>query len=447
MDQYQFRSLIGMIMILAIAYAMCTNKKAINYRTVGVGLGLQIGLGVLFIYLPFTKELFKYLADLVTSFLALSEQGSSIVFGDFGVASKSGFIFAFQVLPLIIFFSAFISVLYYLGIIQLIISGMAWVVKYMMGTSGSETLSCTANIFVGQTEAPLLIKPFLEDMTVSEMNAVMIGGFATIAGSVMGAYILLGIPASGLIAASVMAAPGALAFAKLIVPETEISKTRGGAEMPKIDAGENVIDAAALGTSDGLKLALNVGAMIIAFVSIIAVINWMMGGLDAIVDGTLLGATVRDNGTYPGICPSNINVVLGYLFTPFAYMMGIPWEEARTAGSWLGIKIVINEFVAYLMMKDQVGVMSERTILMMSYALCGFANLSSIGIQVGGIGALAPNRRKDLSKLAFRAMIGGFLVSCFSACVAGALTPHVDIEESNKNKAVEVAPAPVIETP
>lgn len=415
------RSFIGMLLILGICYALSTNRRAINYRTVAGGLALQVFLGFLFIRLPGTAKLFNEFSLKVQDFLSLSQEGAKFVFGDFGDPSASGFIFATQVLPTIIFFSAFISILYYLGIIQFVISSIAFVVKFLMGTSGSETLSCSANIFVGQTEAPLLIKPFLNKMTISELNAVMIGGFATIAGSVLGAYIGMGIPAASLIAASVMAAPGALAVSKILVPETEVSETHGGAEMPKIDAGDNLVDAAAQGTTDGLGLALNVAAMLIAFTSIIAVVNWIMGGMDSLIDGTILGATVRPDGTFPGIMPSNIGLVLGWIFTPFVWMLGIPWEDASAAGSLLGIKIVLNEFVAYLMMKDQLTVLDPRTVFIMSFALCGFANLASIGIQVGGIGALAPERRKDISKLAVRAMIGGVLVSCLTACIAGVL--------------------------
>jgi CNT family concentrative nucleoside transporter len=420
------RSFFGLLIFLGICFALSTNRKAINYRTVGVGLAIQVVLGLLLIRIEGTSKVFEQFGDTITSFLNLSRAGASIVFGPLGDPTSTkglGFIIGTQVLPTIIFFSAFISVLYYLGVIQVVISGIAYVMKYLMGTSGSETLSCSANIFVGQTEAPLLIKPFLGKMTASEINAVMIGGFATIAGSVLGAYVSMGIPATSLIAASVMAAPGALVVAKILVPETEVSETSGGAKMPRIDAGENLVDAAALGTSDGLRLALNVGAMLIAFTALMAVVNWIMGGLDYLIDGQLLGGALRETGTYEGYFPATIEVLLGYIFQPVVWMLGISWEDSKMAGSFLGIKIILNEFVAYATMTGSIEELDPRTVFLMSFALCGFANIASIGIQVGGIGALAEGRRKDISRLAVRAMIGGVLVSLITASIAGTLDP------------------------
>lgn len=418
-------SFLGYLLILGVLFVFCTNKKKINIRAVGVGLGIQFGLGMLILWVPQTAQWFEKITVKVADFLGLSSAGSGFLFGSLSDIGANGYIFAVQVLPTIIFFSAFISILYYLGVIQFIITVIAKAMQYLMGTSGSETLSCSANIFVGQTEAPLLIKPFISKMTNSEINAVMIGGFATIAGGVLAAYIGMGISATHLIGASLMAAPASLAVAKLLVPETEVSQTSGDAKMPEIDSGDNILDAASRGTTDGLKLALNVAAMLIAFLSLIAVVDWVFGGIDGLIDGKLLGGVMGENGEYAGYFPGSMNTLLGTLFRPFVFMLGVPWEETKIAGSMLGIKIVANEFVAFSILSEGIkaGTVSIRTETIMSYALCGFANLSSIGIQIGGIGALAPERRTDLSRLAWRALLGGVLVSCLTACIAGMLAP------------------------
>lgn len=435
-------SLVGIIVILGIGFALSNNKKKINWRTVGVGLAIQFGLGVLLLGVPMTRKPFEWFTTKIAFFLGLSAEGAAFIFGPLADVSQSGFIFAVQVLPTIIFFSAFISIMYYFGVIQVVIQGIALVMRRLMGTSGSETLSCSANIFVGQTEAPLLIRPFLDKMTYSELNAVMIGGFATIAGGVLAAYIGMGIPANHLIVASVMAAPGALAMGKLVVPETEHSETAGNAGLPQIDSGDNVLDAAARGTSDGLKLAVNVAAMLIAFISLIAVVDWVLGEIDAVVDGRILGGVVMaTTGEYAGWFPGSLQTIFGTVFAPFAFLLGVPWSEAPLVGNLLGQKICVNEFVAYFSMQDMMAkdLLSDRSIMISTYALCGFANFSSIGIQIGGIGALAPERRSELSRLALRAMVVGALVSCLTACIAGLLV------EGNPPAGVVGTPAAVVE--
>jgi CNT family concentrative nucleoside transporter len=303
---------------------------------------------------------------------------------------------------------------------------IAKVMRLTMGTSGAETLSCSANIFVGMTEAPLVIRPYIEAMTRSELFAVMVGGFATIAGSVLASYIAMGIPAQHLIAASVMSAPAALVIAKLMIPETEHSATRGDAQPPEIKVGENVVDAAVRGTTDGLYLSLNVLAMVIAFISLLAVADWILGGFDYLIDYRLLGGeahTVAGVEEYRGIFPGSLRRIFGAVFAPLAFVMGVPWGEAPQVGHLLGIKICANEFVAYgelsTLLRD--GALSERGRTIATYALCGFANFGSVGIIIGGISAIAPSRRPDLARLGIRAMFGGALASWMTAAIAGML--------------------------
>ncbi len=423
----RYMGLVGIVVIIGLGYAMSTDRKHIKWRTVLTGIGIQFVLAVILLKIPITAVIFKKVAAGVTQFLNMSQEGSSFIFGSLTSFADNGFIFAVQVIPTIIFFAAFISVMYYLGIVQIVISVIAKVMRVLMGTSGSETLSCSANIFVGQTEAPLLIRPFLDDLTKSELNAVMVGGFATVAGGVLAAYIGMGISATHLIVGSVMAAPCALAMAKLVVPETEHSVTAGDTKLPTIDSGDNILDAAAKGTSDGLGLAMNVAAMLIAFISLIACVNWAMGGLDTLIDGKILGRELTKNvgkGTeFVGFFPGSLETLFGYIFSPLAYVIGIPWSEATLVGNLLGQKICINEFVAYATLGglDTSGALSPRSVAISTYALCGFANFSSIGIQVGGISALAPEKRPQLAQLALRAMLTGVLVSCLSASMAGLL--------------------------
>jgi CNT family concentrative nucleoside transporter len=390
------------------------------------------------------QQVVTAVSDQVTKFLSLSDYGSKFVFGNladsryFFPDSESGwpgfgFQIAFKVLPTIVFFGGFMSVLYYLGIMQRVIGGMAGFMRWTIGTSGAETLSCTANIFVGQTEAPLLIKPFIDDLTKSELLTVMVGGFATIAGGVMAGYIAMGIPAGYLIAASVMAAPAALVVGKIVFPELEHSKTAGDVKMPDIKVGDNVIEAASNGILDGFKLALNVAAMLIGFMALIAVVDSVLIFLDRLIDGRLVGGTWAAysfetlwspaRGEYQGVFPGSLQTLFGSLLRPLAWLMGVPWADAATVANLIGVKISLNEFVAYSALSGYIrdGVLSERAVLISTYVLCGFANFSSIGIQIGGISALAPNRRSDLARLGLRAMFAGALASCLTATIAGLL--------------------------
>lgn len=376
-------------------------------------------------------------AEGVTAFLKLTDVGSVFLFGNLAKEEYFfpqpgstwpgfGYQFAFIILPTIIFFSCFMSILYYLGVMQFVVKMMARFMRWTMGTSGAETLSCSANVFVGQTEAPLLIRPFLVEMTNSELHAVMVGGFATIAGGVLAGYIRMGVSADHLIAASVMSAPAALVIAKIVFPETEHSKTAGDVEIPEVGAASNLLDAAARGVTDGLRLALNVGAMLIAFIALIAFVDVVLGFLDAKIDGTLLGGNIIQVGErqeFAGCFPGSLQTLFGAVFGPLAWAMGVSRQEMGTVGNLLGIKISANEFVAYLELSKhiRVGDLSPRAMTIATYALCGFANFASIGIQIGGISALAPERRSDLAKVAFRAMIGGALASWMTATVAGML--------------------------
>jgi len=387
--------------------------------------------------------IFTALSDKVTAFLGLSDYGASFLFGNLvdrqyffpgGAASWPGFgfQFAFKVLPTIVFFGGFMAILYYLGVMQVVIVALARFMRWTVGTSGAETLSCTANVFVGQTEAPLLIKPFLNEMTKSELLTIMVGGFATIAGGVLAAYIAMGIPAGHLIAASVMSAPAALLIGNIIYPELEHSVTAGDVNMPAIDSGDNVIEAAANGITDGLKLAVNVGAMLIGFIALIAVLDVTLNWFDSLIDGSLLhgtwvaygsGGMSPGTGEDSGFFPGSLQTFFGTLLRPLAFLMGVPWADAAKVGNLLGIKISLNELVAYGVLGSYVqeGVISNRAMIISTYALCGFANFSSIGIQLGGIAAVAPRRRADLAKVGLKAMFGGAIASWLTASVAGIL--------------------------
>ena len=389
------------------------------------------------------EAIFDTFSKKVSSFLELSDYGARFLFGNLadrqyffpgGAANWPGFgfQFAFKVLPTIIFFGGFMAVLYYLGIMQRVIEALARFMRWTIGTSGAETLSCTANIFVGQTEAPLLIRPFLNDMTRSELLTVMVGGFATIAGGVLAAYIAMGIPAGHLIAASVMSAPAALVVGKIIYPELEHSVTAGDVDLPEIDSGGNVIEAAANGITDGLKLAVNVGAMLIGFIALIAVLDLCLNWIDSLIDGGLLhGAWVTYGaggmspvvGEYVGVIPGSLQTLFGTLLRPLAWLMGVPWPDAAKVGNLLGIKISLNELVAYSLLGTYMheGAISSRAAIISTYALCGFANFSSIGIQLGGISAVAPRRRAALASLGLKAMLGGAIASWLTATIAGLL--------------------------
>ncbi|MEM8994936.1 MAG: nucleoside transporter C-terminal domain-containing protein [Acidobacteriota bacterium] len=396
---------------------------------------LGFGLGGLWASGVDGRAAFASLSGGVSTFLALSTDGAVFLFGKladpeyFFTAEDAawpgfGFQFAFSVLPTIIFFSAFMAVMYYLGFIQVLVGALARFMHWSLKTSGSETLSCSANVFVGQTEAPFLIKPFLDEMTESELNAVMTGGFATIAGGVLAGYIGMGVNPGHLIAASVMSAPAALVIAKILHPETEESATSGDVDIPEVKTANNVVEAAANGTTDGLGLALNVGAMIIAFISLIACLDLGLGVLDGWIDGGLLGGVAPADGEeVPGFFPGSVATFFGTLFAPLAFIMGVPWADASAVGNLLGIKVAVNEFVAYGFLAESIsgGDLQPRSQIIATYALCGFANFSSIGIQIGGIGSLEPSLRPTLSRLAMRALFGGALASFTTATVAGML--------------------------
>lgn len=386
--------------------------------------------------------IFQQLSDKIASFLSLSDYGARFLFGNLADASHFfpnsetwpgfGFLFAFKVLPTIVFFGGFMAVLYYLGIMQKVIEAMARFMRWTIGTSGAETLSCSANVFVGQTEAPLLIKPFLDEMTISELTTIMVGGFATIAGGVLAGYIAMGVPAGHLIAASVMSAPAALVIGKIIYPERERSQTAGAVKMPELDSAGNVIEAATNGITDGLKLAVNVGAMLLGFIALIAVLDVLLNWLDLQIDGRLLGGAYVEYGAgglspvvgeYVGYFPGSLQTLFGTLLKPLAFLMGVPWVDAAKAGNLLGIKLSLNEFVAFGTLGNyiQQEAISQRTIIISTYALCGFANFSSIGIQIGGISSLAPRRKSELARVGLRAMCGGAIASWLTATIAGIL--------------------------
>ncbi|MCT2534481.1 NupC/NupG family nucleoside CNT transporter [Aquibacillus koreensis] len=395
--------ILGIIVVLSIAFLFSTKKKAINLRTILGGLAIQIFFAFIVLEWEAGRNALKKLTLLVQNVIDYANEGIGFLFGSLADSDEFGTIFAFHILPVIIFFSALISVLYYLGIMQWIIKIIGGGLSKLLGTSKSESLSAAANIFVGQTEAPLVVRPFLSKMTNSELFAVMTGGLASVAGSVLIGYSLLGVPLEYLLAASFMAAPAGLVMAKIMIPETEKSETSDELKLEKDKDTTNVIDAAAKGASDGLKLALNVGAMLLAFIALIALINGILGGI-----GGLFGAE-----------DLTLQSILGYIFSPLAFAIGVPWSEAVTAGSFIGQKLVLNEFVAYAAFAPEIAALSEKTVLVVSFALCGFANLSSMAILLGGLGGLAPNRRADIAKLGLRAVAAGMLASLLSAAVAG----------------------------
>jgi len=404
----RFTGLIGILALLGIAYLLSNNRKAIKPRTVLWGLGLQLLFAIIILKIPFVKNQFSSIDGIFKKLISFSDAGSDFLFTSFvpDIGYHAAMVnFAFRALPVIIFFSSLIAVTYHFGIIQHIVKWVSKVMELSMKTSGAETLSISANIFVGQTEAPILIRPFINNMTKSELMAVMTGGFATAAGSVLALYVLWlkSIPgiAGHLLAASIMSAPAALVMAKIIYPETEQTDTSGRIQVTSHKQAENVMDALGQGATDGLKLAANVGAMLLAFVSMITMVNYLLVYFFSI----------------------NMQEIMGVVFQPLAWSMGVPWNEAKILGTLMGEKIVLTELIAYsnlseLILNDKI---SERTAIIASYALCGFSNFGSIGIQLGGIGGMAPNRRKDLSTIAFKAMIGGALASWLTATIAGFL--------------------------
>jgi CNT family concentrative nucleoside transporter len=408
-------SLLGLLVFTGVAYLCSVNRKAVRWPPVLWGVALQLFFALFILRTPIGLQIFQTLGNVVTGFLDFSDAGAEFVFGE----RFKDFFFAFKVLPTIIFFSAFISLMYHYGVLQRIVRWLAWGMMRTMGTSGSESLSCAANIFVGQTEAPLLIKPYVSSATQSELHAIMTSGFATIAGGVMAAYISFGVPAEHLIAASVMSAPAALAISKLLYPETEESPTRGDVKLKVERTSVNAIDAVSNGAIDGLKLVLNVTAMLIAFLALLAMFNALLGWIGGLVELPQL----------------SLEWIMAYLLAPIAWLMGVPWTDCGQVGILLGKKTILNEFIAYLDLKTlidnakQVGtstgqdlpVISQRAIIITTYALCGFSNIGSIGIQIGGIGGIAPDRQQDLARLGVRAMIGGTLACFMTAAIAGML--------------------------
>ncbi|MCY3968819.1 MAG: NupC/NupG family nucleoside CNT transporter [Acidobacteria bacterium] len=395
--------LIGLLVIPGIAWLLSTNRFGVRWRTVVTGIAIQFVLALLILKTAPGQAFFAGATEVVTGFLGFADEGSRFVFGQgFDLVP-----FAFRVLPTIIFFSSVVAVLYHLGVIQRVVKVFAVVMTKVMGTSGPESLSASANIFVGQTEAPLLIRSYVGNMTRSELMAVMTGGFATVAGGVLAAYVGMGISAGHLIAASVMSAPAALVMAKLMIPETETDKVSAKADFKVKTPWANMIDAAAQGAGDGLKLALNVGAMLLAFIALVALVN----GLLAPVGGWI---------GLPGL---NLEMILGFLFRPLAWVMGVPWAEADAVGTLLGLKTAANEFVAYSRFEDisAENQLSEKSRVIATYALCGFSNFSSIAIQIGGIGGIAPERKSELASLGLRAMIAGTLACLQTATIAGLL--------------------------
>jgi CNT family concentrative nucleoside transporter len=392
----------GVIVVLGIAFLLSNKRKAINYRTIFGGLAIQLIFAFIVLKWEAGRAGLNWFTMRVQDIINYANEGIAFLFGPAANAEEFGFVFAFQVLTVIIFFSSLISVLYYLGIMQWFIKIIGGGLSKLLGTSKAESMSAAANIFVGQTEAPLVIRPYLAKMTMSELFAVMTGGLASVAGSVLVGYALLGVPLEYLLAASFMAAPAGLIMAKIMMPETEQSSV-SDFEIEKDKESVNVIDAAARGASDGLKLALNVGAMLLAFIALIALVNGILAGI-----GGLFGY-----GTL------SLEGILGILFSPIAFAVGVPWSEAVTAGSFIGQKLVLNEFVAYSAFAPQIGQLSDKTVMVVSFALCGFANLSSMAILLGGLGGLAPSRRPDIAKLGLRSVAAGMLASLLSAAIAG----------------------------
>ena len=401
-------SVLGIVVLLIIAVLFSNNRKAINLRTVLGALAIQIGFAALILYVPFGRDALQATANGVSNVIAYGNEGINFVFGGLADPSKNaGFIFAVKVLPIIVFFSGLISVLYYLGIMQVVIKVIGGALQAALGTSKAESMSAAANIFVGQTEAPLVVRPYIKNMTQSELFAIMAGGTASIAGSVMAGYAEMGVPLTYLIAASFMAAPAGLLFAKILFPQTEQFTDK----QPDTDDSEkptNVLEAMAGGASAGMQLALNVGAMLIAFVGLIALINGILGGV----------------GGWFGYGDLTLQSIFGWIFKPLAYLIGVSWDESAIAGQMIGMKLAVNEFVGYLefakyLQPDTAVVLSEKTKAIITFALCGFANFSSIAILIGGIGGMAPNRRGDVARLGLKAVVAGTLANLMSATIAG----------------------------
>ena len=422
-----WRGVLGMVFLILLAFLFSSNKKAIHWKTIGIGISLQLLIALSVLKVPFVMAVFENIGKVFVGILDFTRAGSSFLFGGMVADTDTfGFVFAFQVLPVIIFFSALTSVLFYLGIIQKVVKILAWSLSKLLRVSGAESLSIAGNVFLGQTEAPLLIKAYLEKMNKSEMLLVMIGGMATVAGTVLAAYIgFLGGDdpvlrlyfAKHLLAASVMAAPGAIIVSKILYPQTEEINTNVNVSSEKL--GSNILDVIANGTTEGLKLALNVGAMLLVFVAFIALINGVLGWVG---DSTHLNDWMLANTAYPKL---SLEALLGYVFAPLMWLIGVAKEDMMMSGQLLGIKLAASEFVGYMQLAELKNVNNlmhftyNKSIVMATYMLCGFANFASIGIQIGGIGSLAPGQRKTLAKFGIKALIGGTLASLMSATIAG----------------------------
>jgi CNT family concentrative nucleoside transporter len=422
----------GLTVLLGIAFVFSSNKRKIDWRLVVTGIGLQLLFAIFVILTPWGSTVFNALSAFFVKVISFTFDGAKFVFGSLAIQSEFeqafppdlrakgfGFLFAFQVLPTIIFFSSLMGVLYHLGLMQRVVQGMAWVMSKAMNVSGSESLSVAANVFIGQTEAPLVIRPYVSSMTPSELFTLMVGGMATIAGGVLAAYVgILGgtdpqlqiYYAKHLLSASIMAAPATIVIAKILIPETKESETKGTVRLKVEKNSANVIDAAATGAADGLKLALNVAAMLLAFIALIAMADYLLG----LVGGLGINQAIGK--------PLSLTLILGYLLSPIAWIIGVPWHDAVTVGGLIGTKVVVNEFVAYIDLGTLKATLSDKATLISTYALCGFANFSSIAIQIGGIGGIAPDRRKDLAIFGLRAVLGGSLATMMTATIAGVLT-------------------------
>jgi CNT family concentrative nucleoside transporter len=412
--------LFGLAVLISVAFAFSANKKSVDWKQIAAGVGLQIVFAIIVILVPGGREFFDAISRVFVKIIDFALIGGQFIFGDLSRAEEFGFIFAFQVLPTIIFFASLMGVLYHIGLMQKIVQGMAWVMLKLLRVSGSESLSVAANVFIGQTEAPLVVRPYIAKMTESELFTMMVGGMATIAGAVLAAYIaMLGgtdevqrlFYARHLLAASVMAAPATIVIAKLLRPETEESLTKGTVHLEVEKTATNVIEAAANGAADGVRLSLNVGGMLLAFFALITMINFPLAWVGQVTGiETVIGQTL------------SLSIILGYILSPLAWIIGIPWSEAVIVGGLIGEKVVINEFVAYMHLGEIKDTLSKHSVLISTYALCGFANFSSIAIQLGGIGGLAPNRRSDIARLGMRAVLGGTLATMMTATIAGVLT-------------------------
>jgi CNT family concentrative nucleoside transporter len=408
----RFVGVLGIVAIIAAAYICSTDRKAIQVKTVAWGLGLQLTFAIFVLRFSIGRSIFQTAGDVVNRLLNFSFVGSEFMFGELGKKYSSvGFIFAFQVLPTIIFIAAFFAFLYHIGVMELIIRGFAVVMTRVMGASGAESLNVAASIFMGQTEAPLTIRPFLNSLTKSELMCVMTCGMAHVSGAMLAAYMAFGVEPKHLLTAVIMTAPGTLLMAKMLVPETEHPLTAGRVEMPPMEKEANFLGAISRGTVDGLHLALNVGAMLITFLALLALANALMGG-------------VHNFLAHHGIAwfPSSFQQVFGWVFAPVAWLIGVPWKDAAQIGNLLGTRMVVNELVAFQQLSTIKSSIDPRSFLIATFALCGFANFSSIGIQIGGIGALAPDQRRQLAKFGIRAMLAGTMANLMSASIVGILS-------------------------